>query len=606
MYTAEMPDSEVSANPILSATGKRWEVKPQPSEEELADLRTIKGLNETVAKLLAQREILSEEMLKTHFNPDLGNLHDPMLMLGMDAAVARIAKAIANGERIQIYGDYDVDGTTAIALTYKYLSLHHSQIEFYTPDRYKEGYGISTLGIDTAEAHGVSLIISLDCGIKSTDKVLYAKAKGIDFVICDHHLPGPEIPDAIAVLDPKQPGCPYPYKELSGCGVGFKLLHALSIALGWDVQPLFNLLDLVAVSIASDIVPVTGENRILMHHGLAQINTQASAGLQALMDVAGFKPQPEGGGYKLQVENLVFGLGPRINAAGRIGHGSGAVNLLISNSVEEAMAYAGKVDDQNLERKELDKSITQEALDMIQTSDLLVNAYSTVLFQPHWHKGVIGIVASRCIEKYHRPTVILTESDGKITGSARSVFGFDLYQAIDACSGHLVQFGGHYFAAGLTLLPEQLPYFQEAFEAQVQSKMTKADLQPRLVADIEIPLSAIQSSLYKQMQRMGPFGPHNMNPLFVTCSVADTGQSRFLAGKNGGPGHIKFSLKSLHQQPNQPIEAEGIGFGLGSYWDIVASGKPFDIAYHIEENEFRGQKRIQLQVKDIRPSPDAE
>jgi len=583
---------------------KNWVVLPQVPDDELAELNSITGLHPTVVGLLAQRGILDETALRKHFNPSLKDLHDPFLMADMDKAVARILTAFQNNERILIFGDYDVDGTTSVSLVYKYLLKYYANLECYIPDRYAEGYGISTRGIDTAKENGATLIIALDCGIKSIDKVAYAKQLGIDFIICDHHLPGTEIPEAVAVLDPKRKDCQYPYKELSGCGVGFKLMQALASHEGWPEEELFDFLDLVAVSIGSDIVPITSENRILMHFGLEKVNKKPSPGIEALIQIAGFKPNKDGH-YALKVDRLVFGIGPRINAAGRIGHGFGAVQLLTSETLEQALSFVGKVDDQNIERKEIDKNITLEALELISASQESVDAFSTVLFQPHWHKGVIGIVASRCIEQHYRPTIILTEFEGKLTGSARSVFGFDMYHALDACSEHLIQFGGHYFAAGLSLYPEKLVEFQQAFELQVQAVLKKEELKPRVVIDAKIELSQINANLLRQIQRMGPFGPQNMNPLFMAKSVKDTGLSRFLENKNGGSGHIKFSItKDGFEFDGQPYALDGIGFNLGECWQIVASGAPFDIAFHIEENDFKDKKTLQLVVKEIRRSEE--
>jgi len=587
---------------VLPFVEKKWVILPLPEEEQLNELLQIKGLHPVVAKLLAQRGIVSEAELRKYFNPSWEDLHDPFLMEDMDKAVGRLLLALERNERIMIFGDYDVDGTTSTSLVFKYLSNFHSNLECYIPDRYEEGYGISFKGIDTAKSNEVGLIIALDCGIKALDKVTYASSLGIDFIICDHHLPGVEIPNAVAVLDPKRSDCQYPYKELSGCGVGFKLMQALAQHEAWPMEELFKLVDLLAVSIGSDIVPITGENRIFMHFGLAQINSNPSPGLEALIQIAGFKPK-EDGKYGLKVDRLVFGIGPRINAAGRIGHGLGAVNLLISNSNEEALKYVGQVDDQNIERKELDKNITLEALGLIQTTQESVDAFSTVLFQSNWHKGVIGIVASRCIEKFYRPTIILTESNGKLTGSGRSVFGFDLYAALDACSEHLIQFGGHYFAAGLTLNPEQLEAFQIAFEKQVRLILEKEDLKPRVVIDAEIGLAEINYLLLKQIDRIGPFGPQNMNPLFLAKAVHDTGASRLLENKNGGHGHIKFSLTCDGlQYEGKPYALDGIGFEMGEFWPLVVSGSPIDVVFHLEENDFRNKKSIQLVVKEIRES----
>lgn len=582
---------------------KRWIAKNEASEEIVNSLNNIKGLNPIVARLLGQKGIKSEEELKKYFNPSLDDLHDPFLMLNMDRAVERLENAILNSETIMIFGDYDVDGTTSTALVFKYLNQKYSKLKCYIPDRYVEGYGISLKGIDTAAELGAKLIIALDCGIKALDKVEYASQLGIDFIICDHHQPGNEVPAAAAVLDPKQVDCQYPYKELSGCGVGFKFMQAMCLKMNWDLNSLFQMLDLVALSIASDIVPITGENRILTHFGLQQINSNPGAGIQALIEICGFKPRPDNT-YDLKVDRLVFGLGPRINAAGRIGHGMGAVNLLISETLEEARNLVGQIDDQNLERKELDRSTTLEALDLILENENYHQCFSTVLFQPHWHKGVIGIVASRCIESFYRPTIILTESNGKLTGSGRSIFGLDLYETIDACSQHLIQFGGHYFAAGLTLLPEKLEDFKQEFENEVRKRLTEEDLIPRLVYDLEISLTDFSPNLLKQMNRMGPFGPQNQSPLFYTKGIIDTGNSRLLESKTGTTSHIKFEfpLPEGNSVNSQTCVLEGIGFGLGNFWPYLKKRQPFDILYHIEENDFRGVKKIQLAIKAIRIS----
>lgn len=582
---------------------KVWTPIPEAEPEEIAALETIKGLQPIVARLLAQRGITTEAALRHFFNATTEDLHDPFLMMGMEKAVSRIKAAIDNGEKIMIFGDYDVDGTTATALFYLFLSRHYPHAICYIPDRYKEGYGISTEGIQFAKTEGITLIIALDCGIKSIDKVQHARDLGIDFIICDHHLPGQEIPQAVAVLDPKQSNCSYPYKELSGCGVGFKLLQGLCISLGWDQSPLFAHLDLLAISIAADIVPITGENRILTRLGLQQLNQNPSPGIRALLEVSGFRPKPDNT-FDLKVDRLVFGLAPRINAAGRIGHGLGAVQLLISQSLDEAQSLVGLIDDQNLERKELDRQITLEAISLIQESG--PEDFSTVLFQPHWHKGVVGIVASRCIEFCHRPTIILTESNGLLTGSARSIRGLDLYDALDACREHLLQFGGHFFAAGLSLLPENLEKFKAQFEQVVRERITAEDLIPRIPYDLEIRFHEINQTLLKQIQRIGPFGPKNLNPLFCTKGLIDNGYSRLIEGKNGGPGHIRFEFP-MENKNTTGLESgilEGIGFGLGGFWEILKRRQPFDILYHIEENEFRGQKKIQLSVKAIKPSED--
>lgn len=579
---------------------KRWIIPSPASQTEMAGLESIKGLNPSLIQVLFRRGIRTEEALKAFFNPQATDLHNPFLMKDMDLAVERIRLAMERKEGVMVFGDYDVDGTTATSLVSRYLKWWLPDVSYYIPDRYKEGYGISFAGIEEAERRGARLIIALDCGIKSIEHVEFAREKGIDFIICDHHLPGAEIPKAKAVLDPKRSDCPYPYKELSGCGVGFKLMQACAERLGWDEEALFSLLDLLAVSIAADIVPMTGENRVLMHLGLEKLNSEPSPGIEALMQVSGFKKGPDGN-YGLKVDRLVFGLAPRINAAGRIGHGEGAVELLTSSSLEEALEKAGKVDLQNGERKELDKTITSEALSLLYSRDDYSTRKSTVLFQPHWHKGVIGIVASRCIENHYRPTIILTESDGKLSGSGRSIHGFDLYAALEACSQHLLQFGGHFHAAGLSLKPEKLEAFMEAFENQAQIRLQEEDLIPRLELDGILPLKAISQHLYDQLKRMAPFGPGNMNPLFAALQVRDNGQSRLIPSKTGGPGHIKFCLtESGLEYQGKPYALEGIGFGMEEYWPQVVSGESFDIAYHLEENEWKDRKSLQLMVKEIR------
>jgi single-stranded-DNA-specific exonuclease len=585
----------------IAANQKIW-VIPEENLQVPESLLNTEKLPAVLASILFRRGIKNREELEHFIRPKQEHLHNPFLMKDMDVAIRRIMMAMSRKEGILIFGDYDVDGTTATALVYKVLRQHYEMLGYYIPDRYKEGYGISFAGIDHAKENGMSLIISLDCGIKAHDKVAYAKEKNIDFIICDHHLPGKELPDAVAILDPKRSDCPYPFKELSGCGVGYKLMEGLLEEAGWDKQILRDCLDMLALSIASDIVPVTGENRIFLHQGLQKINQNPSPGIQALLDVGGFR-RNENGDYGLKTDRLVFALGPRINAAGRIGHGKGAVDLLLAENPEKAAALAESIDIQNTERKELDKNISQEAISMIESSEDMMSAFSTVLFRETWHKGVIGIVASRCIEKYHRPTVILTLSDGKLVGSGRSVPGFDLYAALDACSPHLIQFGGHFHAAGLTLLPENLEAFRQSFESEVRKKMTAEDLMPRLQVDACLNAAEINLLFYKWVDAMGPYGPGNMNPLFVIQGLKDNGQSRLLENKNGGHGHIKFSLQHpdlMHL--NQSYSLEGIGFGLGEHWHLVESGNEFDLAFHLEENIFRERRSIQLMVKEIRPS----
>ena len=583
-------------------TEKVWVFPEEHHQQIPTDLLNTEHLPAGLAGLLFRRGIQSRKELEEFIRPRPEMLHDPFQMKDMEKAVERLQLALKNQEGIMVFGDYDVDGTTATSLVYKLLQTHHQQLFYYIPDRYKEGYGISFAGIDYAAEQGVKLIIALDCGVKAIDKVEYARGLNIDFIICDHHLPGDKLPEAAAVLDPKRSDCPYPFKELSGCGVGFKFMQAFYERAGHDGSALMECLDLVALSIASDIVPVTGENRVLLHLGLQKINKNPSPGIRALLEVGGFKPG-DSGEYSLKADRLVFGIGPRINAAGRVGHGKGAVALLLAGNAEEAGKLAASVDTQNTERKELDKSISQEAIEMIESGEDSMYAFSTVLYSETWHKGVIGIVASRCIEKYHRPTIILTRSEDKLVGSGRSVPGFDLYAALDACSSHLIQFGGHYHAAGLTLRPENLEDFSLAFEEEVRKRIHPDDLQPRLIIDLCMEPEELNHLYFRWVEAMGPFGPGNMNPMVVMKGLRDSGQSRLLDNRSGGAGHIKFSVTHPRlQHQGFSYHLEGIGFSMGSYWPLVQSGKPFDLAFHLEENNFRDKKNIQLQVKEIRPS----
>ena len=528
------------------------------------------------------RGIESYEEAKKFFRPDLNDLHDPFLMKDMDKAVNRITEAISDNEKILIYGDYDVDGTTAIATLYSFLRDLYSNIDYYVPDRYTEGYGISFKGIDYAAENGFSLIIALDCGIKSNDKIDYANEKGIDFIIGDHHTPGDEIPKAVAVLDPKRSDCAYPYKELSGCGIGFKLIQAFCQQNGIPVEKCHQFLDLVCVSIGADIVPVTGENRILAWHGLKKVNTNPVNGLKKLIQISGVKKE-------LSITDVVFILGPRINAAGRMDDARHAVKLLIAEDIDyESEEHAYELNKLNNARKDLDKSITAHALEMIAGDSNLVNRKSTVVYHTEWHKGVIGIVASRLTESYYRPTVVLAESEGKVTGSARSVKNFDLYEAIYECRDLLIQFGGHKFAAGLTLHPENVTAFQEKFEEVVSNRITEEQLIPELEIDAEIELTDITPRFFDVIKQMAPFGPGNMKPVFATTGVSDTGWSKIVKEE-----HIKFSIK----KNGSPV-MNGIGFGLADKINLVKEG-PFDLAYHVEENEWNGTVSLRLVVKDL-------
>jgi single-stranded-DNA-specific exonuclease len=564
---------------------KRWVIR-EADETKVADLYQSLKVHPALCRILVLRGIETYDQAKAFFRPSLDSLHDPFLMKGMSNAINRITDAIANGEKILIYGDYDVDGTTSVALVYGFLLTIYPNLDYYIPDRYIEGYGISTKGIDYAADNGFALIIALDCGIKSNDKVDYATSRGVDFIICDHHTPGDEAPAAVAVLDPKQEDCPYPYKELSGCGIGFKLIQAFAQQQGIPVEKVYPYLDLVCVSIASDIVPITGENRTLAYHGLQRINAHPCPGIKALIGVATL--------YKrLDISDIVFIIGPRINAAGRIADAKFAVKLLICT--EEDLAsdqHADVLNRLNHERKELDKSITEQALDMIATDNVMLGRKSTVLYYDGWHKGVIGIVASRLIENYFKPTIVLTLSDGKVTGSGRSVKGFDLYEAIYECREHLIQFGGHKYAAGLTMLPEKVKDFSDAFEKIVQERITPEQQIPVQEIDAEISLDDIEPKFFNIIRQMSPFGPGNMKPVFLSRHLRDSKWSKLVKEE-----HIKFSIK----RPLKGDNIDGIGFGLGYKYAIVKD-QQFDLCYQIEENEWNDKISLQMVVKDVRVS----
>jgi single-stranded-DNA-specific exonuclease len=561
---------------------KRWVYKPLPNQEHIESLSEAINVKHILGSILLQRKITTFEKAKDFFRPSLDNLHDPFLMKDMDKAVERLIRAIDKGEKILIYGDYDVDGTTSVSLVYDFLSKRYSNLEFYIPDRYKEGYGISAASIEWAKENKYNLIISLDCGIKSVALIQKAADYGIDFIVCDHHTVGHELPPAYAVLDPKRPDCKYPYKELSGCGVGFKLLQGFCKVQNLGYDELYSYLDLLAISIASDIVPITGENRVLAFYGLKNINGNPRPGVKALVDVAMFRKE-------VDISGVVFGIGPRINAAGRIAHAKTAVRLLLSKNDEEADHFAQLINEKNLVRKDFDMSITEEALQMIE-SDIEKDAVSTVLFKEDWHKGVIGIVASRCIEKFYRPTIILTQSDQYATGSARSVVGFDVYEAISKCSDLLLQFGGHMYAAGLTLKVEHVPEFRKRFEEVVASSICREDLIPQIEVDLELDISDIDYKLYNILKQMAPFGPGNMQPVFVSKGVKDTGSARVLKDQ-----HLKINIT---QDGYFCIDA--IGFGLAHHYSKISEGKEFDICYNICENDFNGKKSLQLLIKDIK------
>lgn len=567
---------------------RRWRLKKQADVAQAGRL-VHERCTLPAAKLLVQRGIKDHEGATAFFRPDLSQLHDPFLMKDMLAAVERIERALGEGEKIMIFGDYDVDGTTAVALVYSFLRKYTGNITFYIPDRYAEGYGISTQGIDHAGAEGVSLIIALDCGIKSIDKVAYAAGKGIDFIICDHHRPGEKLPEAVAVLDPKRADCEYPYKELSGCGIGLKLVQAFAIRNDIPMQEVWSQLDLVAVSTACDIVPVTGENRVLSYFGLQLLNMEPRPGLKVMMDMANVKK-------KLCVTDLVFTVGPRINAAGRVEHGRQAVELLLSTDVKQAEQIGLRIDLNNKQRQELDKDITEQALEQIVEHAATRGSASTVVFNENWHKGVIGIVASRLIEKYYRPTVVLTEGNGKAVGSARSVRGFDVYEAISACSDLLDQFGGHMYAAGLTMPLENVETFRQRFDEVVDRSLPKELRSPVEEVDQEIGFTDLSTPMLKVLKHMAPYGPGNMRPVFLTRGVKERGDARIV-----GNDHLKMCL-SL---PGEAVIFDAIGFKMAHHLDLVRSGRPFSILYCIEENEWQGRRSIQLNIKDIKPGTEA-
>jgi len=563
---------------------KRWVLKSKTDVKITNKLREELNINAVLAELLVNRGIGSFDETKQFFRPQLSDLHDPFFMKDMEKAISRIIQAIGNKEKILIYGDYDVDGTTAVAVVYSFFREFHSQLEFYIPDRYAEGYGISTQGIDYAAANGFSLIIALDCGIKAIDKIDYANTKGIDFIIGDHHLPGEELPRAFAVLDPKRVDCDYPYKELSGCGIGFKIIQAFILTNGMDINACYQFLDLVAVSIASDIVPITGENRILSHFGLIKLNTNPCVGLKALIDLSNNRTKI------FTVNDIVFQIGPRINAAGRIDHAKDAVKLLISKSLQEAKDFSSSIDDQNNVRKDFDLKITEEALALIEENVVLKSRKSTVLYKSDWHKGVIGIVASRLTEKYYRPTIILTETNGHIAGSCRSVIGFDLYEALSECADLLEQFGGHKYAAGLTMSLDNVSLFQDRFEEVVARRISPEMLTQEIQIDAKLQLKDIDARFFRILQQFEPFGPQNESPIFLSKKVSSVGPA-FPVGTN----HLKMTVV----QEDSP-SFDCIGFGLAEHIDHINSGQSFDICYSIEENVWRNKRNLQLNIKGIR------
>ena len=561
----------------------RWTYKPKPTPEKISTLVESLNISPMIAELLVSRGIETFEQARLFFRPTLADLHDPFLMKDMEKAVARIEQAILSGENIMVFGDYDVDGTTAVSLVASYLKTIYPNVATYIPDRYLEGYGISFKGIDYADDNEISLIIALDCGIKSLDHVAYAKDKNIDFIICDHHRPGETIPDAVAVLDPKRVDCTYPYDELCGCGIGFKLIQALGKNRNQTIEDLEPYLDLVATAIAADIVPMTGENRILAKFGLQVINSNPRPGIQALIHQVKKK--------ELTITDVVFIIAPRINAAGRIKHGNHAVELLSEFNLEQAIAFAAEIELYNSSRKELDNQITIEALRQIDSNNEK-ECFSTVVYQEDWHKGVIGIVASRLIETYYRPTLVFTKSGDKLAASARSVYGFDVYNALEACSEHLEQFGGHMYAAGMTLSEEKYEKFKLAFENEVKNTISAEQREPRISIDMVLNFEDIDEKTMRILKQFEPFGPQNMTPVFATKNVFDTGYGKPMGLENE---HLKLFVKQ-----NNSEGYAAIGFGLGQKYDLISNRKPIEIAYSLSENEWNGKTTLQLNLKDLR------
>ncbi|MEO6327524.1 MAG: single-stranded-DNA-specific exonuclease RecJ [Ginsengibacter sp.] len=551
---------------------------------KINELKKALTINYNLCKILVQRGIDTYDKAKQYFRPQLSDLHDPFLMKDMDKAVNRILNAIHAKEKILVFGDYDVDGTTSVACMYRFLAsiYEKEKIEFYIPHRYTEGYGVSKKGIEFAYENNFKLIISLDCGIKSVDLVTYAKSLGLDFIICDHHIPDNILPPAIAILNPKQNDCNYPYKELCGCGVGFKLITALSKRLSICEEDYFCFLDLVATAIAADIVPITGENRVLAYYGLQRINTNPSPGIKALMQLSAVKT-------KFSINNVVFIIAPRVNAAGRMDDAKKAVLMFVEKDFEKALDYAEMLQSDNIDRKDADSSITEEAFAIIDADDILINRKSTVVFKSHWHKGVVGIVASRLIERYYRPTVVLTQSGEIVTGSARSVAGFNLYEAIHACREHLIGYGGHFAAAGLTMLPGSVTDFSAKFEEAVISIIEPHLLIPEIIIDAKISFKELKQSFYNILTQMEPFGPENMRPVFITKNILDKGYSKIVKEQ-----HIRFVVN------HENITLTGIGFNLAEKFYLLQMKKPLDIIYTIDENEWDGKKMLQLKVLDIR------
>ena len=576
----------------MGISERQWTVKTVAAEETAAQLAAELGIDRVLANLLVQRGVCTFEEARSFFRPRLEDLHDPFLMADMDKAVERVHDAIVKGEKILVYGDYDVDGTTAVALVYSFIRRFTQKVDFYIPDRYDEGYGLSYKGLDWAGDNGFGLVITLDCGIKAIDKVEYARAKGIEVIICDHHLPEEELPGAVAVLDPKREDCHYPFDDLCGCGVGFKLVQGYVKKYDLDPELLDPLLDLQVVSIASDLVSMTGENRILAHYGLKRLNENPRKGLLAMINLAKLEP-----GH-INIDDIVFKIGPRINAAGRMESGRLAVELLTATDDQTAFRIGEQINDSNNERKSIDREITQEALEMVRNGDALETENVTIVYNPTWNKGVVGIVASRLVEAYYKPTVVLTKSNGFVTGSARSVSGFDLYASIESCADLLENFGGHVYAAGLTMKEENLEEFCKRMNKFVSGNITREELTPVVDIDARLDFSQITPKFTRILKQFQPFGPGNSNPVFLTEDVYDAGNGR----KVGAGGvHLKLDLMQ-ESQPYRQIAA--IGFNMADYYEYIKAGNPIDICYSIVENFYRGSSTIQLRLKDVRERED--
>ena len=570
---------------------REWRLRDSGDPENVAQLSAELGIDPVLASLLVTRGVHTFEEARSFFRPSLSALHDPFLMKDMDLAVARLEKAVASQEKILVYGDYDVDGTTAVALVYSFIRRLTSSVDFYIPDRYDEGYGVSKKGIDWASDNGFTLIITLDCGIKAIDKVKYAADKGIDLIICDHHLPEEEIPAAAAVLDPKREDCTYPFDDLSGCGVGFKLVQAYSQKNGLPFESLLPLLDLLVVSIASDLVTVVGENRVLAHFGLKRLNEEPRIGLQAMINLANLEQ-----GH-VTIDDIVFKIGPRINAAGRMESGRLAVELLTAETEEAAVTIGSQINDNNNERKSIDREITKAALDMVQDGTCCSSENAVIVYGPEWNKGVVGIVASRLVEAYYKPAFVLTKSNGFVTGSARSVRGFDLYEAISSCADLLENYGGHIYAAGLTLREENLPEFVRRIDKYVGEHISDEMATPIVDVDSEINFSQITPKFFRILKQFQPFGPGNNNPVFMTEAVCDEG-----SGRKVGAGGLHLKLDLIQEDYSRAIPA--IAFNMADYYEYIRHGNPFDVCYSIVENYYRGNSTIQLRIKDIKERED--